>query len=87
QCGIDGVTGNPYSIAELRDKANEKGGAFTSVSSVSVAYSNDGYTSSVILGTSKGAITISGSEFKQAFNLRAPGYIAARSPLFNVEKK
>jgi len=87
QCPIDGVTGNPYSMVELRDKANEKGGAFTSVSSVSVTYSNDGYTSSVILGTNKGTVTISGSDFKQAFNLRAPGYIAIRSPLFNVEKK
>jgi len=87
QCPIDGVTGNPYSMAELRDKANEKGGAFTSVSSASVTYGNDGATASVILGTNKGTVTISGGEFKQAFNLRAPGHIAIRSPLFNVEKK
>ncbi|MBU2592764.1 MAG: SpoIID/LytB domain-containing protein [Patescibacteria group bacterium] len=86
-CSIGGVTGNPYSIAELRDKANEKGGAFTAVSSVSVTYSNDGYTSSVTFQTNKGSVTIPGSEFKQAFNLRAPGYIAIRSLLFNVEKK
>jgi len=86
-CPIGGITGNPYSIDELRSKANESGGAFTSVSSVSVTYSNDGFTASLSFSTNKGSVTISGSEFKQAFNLRAPGYIAIRSPLFNVEKR
>jgi peptidoglycan hydrolase CwlO-like protein len=87
QCPIGGTTGNPYSLEELRNKAKSLGGAFTSVSSASVTYSNGGETASVNLGTNKGSVTISGSEFKQAFNLRAPGYIAIRSPLFNVEKK
>ncbi len=87
QCTIGGVTGNPYSMDELRNKANEKGGAFTSVSTASVVYGNDGATNSVTFNTNKGSITVSGSEFKQAFNLRAPGYIAIRSPLFNIEKK
>jgi Sporulation protein and related proteins len=80
-CPIDGITGNPYSMAELREK-----GGFTSVSSVSVAYSNDGYTSTVSFGTNKGSVSVSGEEFKKAFNLRAPGYISIRSPLFNIEK-
>lgn len=87
QCPIGGITGNPYSMDELRNKANEHGGAFTGVSSVSVVYSNDGFTSSLNFGTNKGSVNISGSEFKQAFNLRAPGHIAIRSPLFNIEKK
>ena len=87
QCPIGGATGNPYSFDELRNKADGLGGAFTSVSSVSVTYSNDGFTSSVSFNTNKGTVSISGSEFKQAFNLRAPGYIAVRSPLFNVEKR
>lgn len=86
-CSIGGVNGNPYSLDELRNKANEHGGAFTSVSSASVVYSNDGNTSSVNFGTNKGSVSISGSAFKKAFNLRAPGYIAIRSPLFNIEKK
>ena len=86
-CPIGGATGNPYSIDELRNKAEGLGGAFTSVSSVSVVYSNGGETSSLSFGTNRGSVTISGSEFKQAFNLRAPGYIAIRSPLFNVVKK
>lgn len=87
QCPIGGQTGNPYSIAELRNKAEGLGGAFTSVSSASVEYSNDGQTNSVSFNTNKGSITLSGSEFKQAFNLRAPGYIAIRSPLYNIEQK
>jgi len=86
-CAIAGASGNPYSITEMRDRANSLGGAFTNVSSVSVTYNSGGYTDSVTFGTNKGSVNISGSEFKEAFNLRAPGYISIRSPLFNIEKK
>lgn len=80
--------GNPYSMGELKDKANsEAGGAVTSVSSVSVSYGNDGATASVHFGTNRGDMTISGSDFKTIFNVRAPGYISIRSPLFNMEQK
>jgi peptidoglycan hydrolase CwlO-like protein len=84
ECPIGGTTGNPYSMAELRDKA---GGTYTSVDSVEVTYSNNGETASLSFNTNRGSVTISGTEFKQAFNLRAPGYLAIRSPLFNLEKK
>jgi peptidoglycan hydrolase CwlO-like protein len=87
QCPIGRSGGNPYSAEELRNNAESSGGAFTSVSGVSVAYSHGGETSSVTFQTNKGSVVVSGSEFKKAFNLRAPGYIAVRSPLFNVEKK
>ena len=88
QCPIGGVTGNPYSLEEMKNKANENGGAYTNVSAVSsVRYGNDGATSSLVFQTNKGAVTIPGSELKEAFNLRAPGYIAIRTPLFNIEKK
>lgn len=86
-CGVAGASGNPYSMSEMRDRANALGGAFTSVSSVKVTYNTDGYTDSVIFQTNKGEAKISGSEFREAFNLRAPGYISIRSPLFNLEKK
>lgn len=86
ECPIGGVSGNPYSMAELRDRANDLGGAYTSISAVSVVYSDSGETASVKLETNRGTVTISGSDFKEAFNLRAPGYIAIYSPLFNVEK-
>ena len=87
-CPISSVGGgNPYSVEEMRQKAAQLGESFSSVSSVSVSYSNDGYTASVTCQTNRGTVTIPGSEFKEAFNLRAPGYIAIRSPLFNIEKK
>jgi len=74
--------GNPYSKADLAAI-----GGFTEVSAVSqVIYGNDGSTASVRLSTNKGDVTISGSEFKKAFNLRAPGYIGLKSSLFNIEK-
>lgn len=86
-CSIAGVSGNPFSMSEMRDKASSLGGAYTSVSSVSVTYSINGSTANVSLSTNLGNITISGSEFKDTFNLRAPGYISIRSPLYNIETK
>ena len=80
--------GNPYSMSELRDKASEvAGGAVTAISSASVSYSESGATANVTFGTNRGVISISGADFKTIFNLRAPGYISIRSPLFNVEQK
>lgn len=73
--------GNPYSISELAGI-----GGYSSVDNVSVVYSNSGSTMQVTFSTNKGSITISGEEFKKAFNLRAPGYIGLKSSLFNIEK-
>lgn len=86
-CVIGGSGGNPYSMSEMKDKANGMGGAYTSVSSVSVSYSTGGETAQVKLQTNRGEVSIPGSEFKETFNLRAPGYISIRSPLYNIEKK
>jgi peptidoglycan hydrolase-like amidase len=77
-----GKSGSPYSMAELREK-----GGFTAVSGVTVSYSSNGVTDSLRFSTNKGDVTINGSEFKEAFNLRAPGRIALKSGLFNIEKK
>ncbi len=79
--------GNPYSLAELREKANNSGGAITEILSISVEYSELGFTANVFFDTNRGRITISGSEFKNIFNLRAPGRISLKSGLFNLEKK
>ncbi len=73
--------GNPYSVSELKSI-----GGYSSVSSVSVIYSNSGSTQTVSFGTDKGGVNISGEELKKAFNLRAPGYIGLKSSLFNIEK-
>lgn len=74
--------GNPYSKGELAGI-----GGFTSVSAVSVQYSNAGTTANVTFGTNKGSVTLAGNEFYKAFNLRAPGRISLKSGLFNIEKK
>lgn len=80
--------GNPYSTGEARDLANSVGGgAVTSISNVSVVYSNDGKTANLTFTTNKGEIPIAGADFKQIFNLRAPGYISIRSALYNIERK
>lgn len=79
--------GSPYSISEMKDKANGAGGAITSISSVSVEYSNGGVTSSVKFSTNQGDLSLSGADFKKVFNLRAPGRISVKSGLFNVEKR
>ena len=79
--------GNPYSNSELKGKAASLSTGFGSVSSVSVTYSTDGTTASISFQTDQGSVSINGADFKKAFNLRAPGYISVRSPLFNVEQK
>jgi peptidoglycan hydrolase CwlO-like protein len=73
--------GNPYSYAELRAK-----GGVNSVTSVSVIQGT-GTTNEVVIN---GSIHLSGTEFKTAFNLRAPGYLMIPQKgfaFFNVEKK
>ncbi len=73
--------GNPYSYAELRSK-----GGVGTVTSVSVIQGN-GTTNEVVIN---GSIHLTGAEFKQAFNLRAPGYIMIPQKgfaFFNIEKK
>ena len=90
ECNIGGQGGDPYSMSELRDKANGSGGAVTSVSSVSVSHGSNGQTSSVSVNTNRGTINISGSDFKTIFNLRAPGYLRipqSSFAFFNIEHK
>lgn len=74
--------GNPYTKSDLRDI-----GGFSSVTGASVTYANNGVTANVTFNTNKGTTTISGADFKKAFNLRAPGRISLKSGLFNIEKK
>jgi len=74
--------GNPYSKDDMRGI-----GGFSSVSSVSVSYGNNGVTANLTFVTNKGNTTIAAADFKKAFNLRAPGRISLKSNLFNIEKK
>lgn len=86
-CNIGGSGGNPYSMTELAQLADGYGGRFTSVSGVSVSFTADGSVGQVTVISNKGSTTIPGGEFKQIFNLRAPGYISIRNTLFNIEQK
>lgn len=77
--------GNPYSHEELRAKANGP----ANVTGVTVKQGN-GSTSEVVFQTDKGTITLSGSDFKTAFNLRAPGHLSIPQSgfaFFNIEHK
>lgn len=76
-----------WSREQLRNEANNKGGAVSSVNSVSVTYSNSGVTAEVAISTNRGTLRFSGDEFYKIFNLRAPGAIHLTSGLFNIEKK
>jgi peptidoglycan hydrolase CwlO-like protein len=77
--------GNPYSREELRAKSNGP----SAVSSVTVIQGN-GNTNEVIFQTNIGEIRINGADFKQAFNLRAPGRLSIPQSgfaFFNIERK
>lgn len=76
--------GNPYSLDELKNVASKYGG-ISSASSVSVSQGN-GMTSQVNIN----GISISGDDFKKAFNLRAPGRMRIPQSgyaFFNIESK
>ncbi|RJQ38407.1 hypothetical protein C4559_01275 [Candidatus Microgenomates bacterium] len=76
--------GNPYSMDELKNLVSGKGG-ISSANSVSVSQ-GDGTTNNVNIN----GISLSGSEFKKAFNLRAPGRLSIPQSgfaFFNIEKK
>ncbi len=90
QCNVGGGGGNPYSMDELRNLANNSGGAVTQIHSVTVSNNNNGTTTNVHFETNRGGIDIPGVEFKSTFNLRAPGFLSIpqRSyTFFNIEYK
>jgi peptidoglycan hydrolase-like amidase len=78
---------NAWSKEELRRQVGDKGGPISTVNSFSVDYSTSGFTQNGKVSTDKGSFTFTGSDFKEVFNLRAPGAIVIKSSLFNIEKK
>lgn len=82
-----GGNDNPWSKDRLASEADKHGGRVTSVSGVRVEHGSNGVTSRVILTTNRGEVVVSGAVFKKGFNLRAPGALALKSGLFNIEKK
>ena len=76
-----------WSKDKMRQEAAKNGAGVSTVSDVSVSYSNAGVTAKVIFQTDKGKIEIGGTSFYKAFNRRAPGAVHLKSGLFNIEKK
>jgi predicted nucleic acid-binding Zn-ribbon protein len=78
-------SGYPYSHSELR-KLAAKGAS--SVSAV-VTSSSNGSTQTITFYTDAGTVSMSGNEFKTAYNLRAPGHLHIPQSGFvhiNIEK-
>lgn len=76
--------GNPYSHEELRNIAQKYGG-ISSASSASVSQGT-GTTNQVNIN----GVSLSGADFKKAFNLRAPGRLSIPQSgfaFYNIEKK
>jgi peptidoglycan hydrolase CwlO-like protein len=82
-----GGSGEPWSKEKMKSEANNHGGSITNVVSVDVFYSNGGETHRLVFGTNRGSFEVSGEDFYTVFNLRAPGRLALKSKLFNIEKK
>lgn len=74
-----------WSPERVREELRDRGGSpLDAVTDVSVGVDfGSGKTTSV----SGGGISVSGNEFKDWFNLRAPANIQIVGPLFNVEKR
>jgi len=79
--------GDPYSLDEMAEKADKYGNKYTSVSSVDETVSSSGYTSTVTFQTNNGSVSFDGATLKTVFNLRAPGYLAIRSRLYDFKIK
>ncbi len=76
--------GNPYSMDELKNLVSGNGG-ISAANSVSVSQGN-GTTANVTIN----GVSLSGEDFKRAFNLRAPGYLSIPQSgfaFYNIEKK
>lgn len=81
--------GNPFSHSEMRNVSEGNGGGISSVTGVTVSLGN-GTTNDITFQTDKGTKTVSGTNFKKAFNLRAPGRLSIPQSgfaWFNIEKK
>lgn len=79
--------GNPYSLDKMKDRAEDLGESYSSVSDVDVEIGNNGRTSKVTFTTNRGKISIEGDVFKTVANLRAPGYVSFKSRLWDIEMK
>jgi peptidoglycan hydrolase-like amidase len=87
----DKSNSDTWSRDEVKNRLG--GDAVSSIGSVSVSYSTNGYTSSVSFSSTTFSDnqykdrSFDGESFRQIFNIRAPGEIWLASTLYNIEKK
>lgn len=91
--------GSPYSLSQMADRASAIGTRYSSVSTVSVQQSTNGFTSNITFYTDAGSVSIAGfdtscshsqkgcKDFWTIFNLRAPGNISIKSRMFDIKVK
>lgn len=74
---------------KVKSELKSKGiNPYNSISSISVSADfGSGQTTSVSISGDGGSQSFSGADFKNRFNLRAPGNLQIVGPLFNVERK
>jgi peptidoglycan hydrolase CwlO-like protein len=88
-CPFGSITGNPYSMSEMRNLLNNP---VTSISGMPGINFNTsaGLTDNIVFQTNRGTVVVPGSDFKTVFNTRAPGYLSVPQNGFwfiNVERK
>ena len=75
---------------EMKQFAERSGGAVTNINNVTTRHGDNGQTAQVVFETNRGILTLSGNDFKNIFNLRAPGYLRipqSSFASFNIEFK
>lgn len=87
-CPVGGVTGNPYTMAELKNFLTRP---VTSITTRPVVVNdNRGNSQTVIFQTNRGEVRMSAAQFKAIFHTRAPGYLRIPQSgfaFFNIEMK
>ena len=77
-----------WSADQVRNELSKYRTPYNSVSSISVNVNfGSGVTTGVTVNGDAGSVTISGSDFGNYFNLRAPANIQIVGPLYNVEQR
>jgi len=78
-----------WDAGRVRQELQSRGGnPFSSVSDISISADfGSGRTTTVHVSGDAGSVDISGSDFKNYFNLRAPANIQIVGPLYNVERE
>lgn len=78
-----------WDAGRVRQELQNRGGSpFNNVSDISVSADfGSGRTTNVHVSGDAGSVDISGSDFKNYFNLRAPANIQIVGPLYNVEQE